>query len=101
MAAHAEYKAPGGKLVVVDVTVTGGEIASVEVSGDFFLEPPEALDDIAAALVGMPEDAGVDAMTQAIAGRLRPGAELIGFSPAAVAVAVGRALERDTPRERL
>ncbi len=101
MAAHAEYKAPGGKLVVVDVDVAGGLIQRVELSGDFFLEPPEALEDIVAALEGHPADADVAELSEAIHERLQEGVEFIGFSPEAVAVAVCRALEQDTPRERL
>lgn len=86
---------------MVDVAVASGRIASAAVSGDFFLEPPEALDDIVTALVGMPADAGVAALTRAVEDGLRDGAELIGFSPEAVATAVHRALAGDSPRERL
>jgi lipoate-protein ligase A len=49
---HGEYKTPSGKLVVVDFGVEGGRISNVVVSGDFFLEPPEALADIVRALEG-------------------------------------------------
>ena len=49
-AAHGEYKVPGGKLVVVDLGVAEGRMTGVQVSGDFFLEPATALDDINAAL---------------------------------------------------
>lgn len=101
MAAHAEYKAPGGKLVVVDVEVSGDTIARVELSGDFFLEPPEALDDIVAALAGQSIDSDVAELSEVIHERLGEGVEFIGFSPEAVAIAVCRALEADTPRERL
>ena len=43
---HGEYKVPGGKLVVADVEVRDGRLADVRISGDFFLEPPEALEAI-------------------------------------------------------
>ena len=43
---HAEYKVPGGKLVVVDLDVEAGRLANVRLAGDFFLEPDTALDDI-------------------------------------------------------
>jgi hypothetical protein len=42
---HGEYKTPSGKLVVVDFGVEDGSLSNVVVSGDFFLEPPEALAD--------------------------------------------------------
>ena len=48
---HGEYKTPAGKLVVVDFGVEEGRLSNVVVSGDFFLEPPEALADIARATV--------------------------------------------------
>ena len=40
---HGEYKVPGGKLVVADFDVVDGVLAHVSLSGDFFLEPDEAL----------------------------------------------------------
>ena len=43
---HGEYKVPGGKLVVADLEVRDGRLADVRISGDFFLEPPEALEAI-------------------------------------------------------
>jgi lipoate---protein ligase len=89
---HGEYKTPSGKLVVVDCSVRAGRLADVEVSGDFFLEPPEALGDITAALEGL--DAGLGA--DAIAARLRDalGAEvaMVGFGAESVAEAVRRAV---------
>ena len=51
---HGEYKVPGGKLVVADVEVRDGRLADVRISGDFFLEPPEALEAINRGLTGMP-----------------------------------------------
>ena len=57
---RGEYKVPGGKLVAVDLEEVDGRLAGVSVSGDFFLEPDEALGDINAALTGMPVDAGVE-----------------------------------------
>jgi hypothetical protein len=52
---------------------TGG-LATVSVSGDFFLEPDEALEDIDAALVGMSTSAGVNQLAQAITGAPPDGA---------------------------
>jgi len=92
MGMHGEYKVPGGKLVVADLEVSGGRLAGVHVSGDFFLEPPEALDAINAALEGLPAASDETALAEAVAAALPAGAELFGFSPQAVAVAVRRAL---------
>jgi lipoate-protein ligase A len=91
-AMHGEYKVQGGKLVVVDLDVKDGLLANVQVSGDFFLEPAEALDDIRSSLDGLPASATVEDIIASVRGGLRPGAEMIGFSPEAVAIAIRRAL---------
>src|SRR3546814_19748031 len=64
--AHGEYKVPGGKLVVVDLSIVDGRMTAVQVSGDFFLEPACALDAIDAALAGLPADTGVSALPDAV-----------------------------------
>lgn len=89
---HGEYKVPGGKLVVVDLDVANGVLANVRLSGDFFLEPPEALNTINEALCGLPADADESRIAAAVAAALPAEAELFGFSPDAVAVTVRRAL---------
>lgn len=93
---RGEYKVPGGKLVAVDVETEAGRIASAAVSGDFFLDPDEALDDINGALVGMSEVATAEQLAQAISGALGEGVTMIGFTPAAVGIAVRRALGHAT-----
>jgi hypothetical protein len=89
---HGEYKTPSGKLVVVDFGVEDGRFSNVVVSGDFFLEPPEALADIVRAL----EDARADLGEEGFAGRIRDalgeGVEMVGFSPEAIARAAVRGL---------
>ncbi len=92
---HGEYKIPGGKLVVADVAVVDGRLARVQVSGDFFLEPPEALDAIDAALEGLPVGADGETLASAVRGALGPGTRLFGITPEGVAVAVRRALGMD------
>ncbi|WP_458117106.1 lipoate--protein ligase family protein [Arthrobacter sp. D2-10] len=89
---HGEFKVPGGKLVVADTDVVGGKLSGVSINGDFFLEPDEALDDINAALEGLPADTLHGDLASAIRRRIRADAQLFGFSPEAVATAVRRAL---------
>lgn len=89
---HGEYKVPGGKLVVVDFDVVDGKLADFHLAGDFFLEPDSALDDINAAVVGLPETADVAAIAAAVRGALPDGAQLLGLTPEAVGTAVRRAL---------
>lgn len=86
--------------MVADVELADDEIRRVTITGDFFLEPAEALDDIAESLVGAPSMAGEDELSDRIKARLAAGVELIGFSPEAVATAVRRAIDDPTPRER-
>ncbi len=91
---RGEYKTPGGKLVQVEFEVIADRLANVRVTGDFFLEPPEALDVIAAALHGAPVSAEEELLAERVARALAAfgTVELLGFSPHAVARAVRRAL---------
>ncbi|WP_245650110.1 lipoate--protein ligase family protein [Millisia brevis] len=88
---HGEYKVPGGKLVVVDLETEGDRIATARLSGDFFLEPDSALEDINAALTGLSTDAGVEHIVGALNVAVRD-VDLVGFTTEAIAIAVRRAL---------
>ena len=90
---HGEYKTPGGKLVVADLDVLDGKIVGPVISGDFFLEPPEALTQITLALEQLPANSNEEVIAAAIRAAVEPGVEMIGFSPEAVARAVRRAVE--------
>jgi lipoate---protein ligase len=93
---HGEFKVPGGKLVVVDLSVTEGLLADVRLSGDFFLEPDEALPAINSALTGLPVGTDARAIASTVTAALPEGAVLLGFSAEAIATAVRRALQRAT-----
>ena len=93
MQGHGEYKMPGGKLVVADVAIVGGRLAQVAVSGDFFLEPDEALEAINAALAGQGADADADALAALVRAALPAQARMFGISADAVAIAVRRAID--------
>lgn len=93
---RGEYKVPGGKLVAVDLEVQNDRLVDVSVSGDFFLEPEEALLDVNAALTGLSVDASVDQLTSSITGAVGPETAFIGFTPEAVGIAVRRALGKAT-----
>lgn len=88
------YKTPGGKLVAVRFAVVDGRLADVDVHGDFFLYPEEALTAIRASLEGAPAASPADAVQQRIAAAIPEGTEWLGASPAALATAVRRALEQ-------
>jgi lipoate-protein ligase A len=91
---HGEYKVPGGKLVVVDLAVVDGLISDFRLAGDFFLEPDDALEDINAAVNGLPADSDAATIAAAVRSSLPPQAILLGFSPESVAVAVRRSLAK-------
>ena len=93
---HGEYKMPGGKLVVIDLEVHDGRLADVHLSGDFFLEPDSALHIINAALEGQPEHTGEAHLTAAVRDALSADVMMYGLSPEAIAVAVCRALHRES-----
>jgi lipoate-protein ligase A len=90
---RGEYKTPGGKLVAVDFELTDERLSDVMVSGDFFLYPEEAIDGITNALAGLPADSDEGAVARAVQQAIPDGTELLGFSPAAIAIAVRRALD--------
>lgn len=92
---HGEYKMPGGKLIVVDLTVIDGCLAQVQVSGDFFLEPDDALHAIDAALEGQSAQADEHLLAAAVRAQLAPGVMMYGISPEAIAVAVRRAIDEE------
>ena len=89
---HAEYKVPGGKLVVADIEVNAGKISVCRVAGDFFLEPDEALDAINDAIVGLPAASSSEQIAQAVTTALPADAVLMGFSAEALGIVVRRAL---------
>lgn len=77
MHGEASVKVEGGKLVRVETTYSD-VFEDVTITGDFFLEPPEALEDIEAAIEGADVDIGDEKLIERIDG---VGAEMIGFGP--------------------
>lgn len=90
---HGEYKTPGGKLVIVDFDVTDGQIHNMQINGDFFLEPAEALGALNDSLENVDTGASEQQLAERIAAAVPEGAQLIGFDPAGIAIAIRRALE--------
>ncbi|MDN5719486.1 MAG: lipoate--protein ligase family protein [Corynebacterium sp.] len=92
---HGEYKVPGGKLIVVDLEVSGGSpgtLSGVRIAGDFFLEPDEALDRMTGALEGAPADLSASQVSERVQASLREDDVLFGITADGVGVAVRRAL---------
>jgi len=89
MEATGSVKVPDGKLVRVTATYEE-TIETVRITGDFFLEPPEARADLEAAIQGLSADASEGEIAAAVE---TVDAELIGFGPADLAAATREALE--------
>lgn len=95
MRMHGEYKVPEGKLVVIDLEIVEGRLCRVELSGDFFLLPEDAIWRLTEAVEGAPAELS----EEELAGRVRQaaqGVELIGITPEGVARAVTRAIAGGT-----
>jgi lipoate-protein ligase A len=87
-----EYKVPGGKLIVVEADERDGRLVEVRVSGDFFLEPDEALEAMTSAIEGLPIDADAGAIARRVRDALPDDVVMLGVHPEAVATAVRRAI---------
>ena len=90
------FKTPGGKLVAVDFDVADGKLTDVQVHGDFFLQPDEALAAIAKSLEGAPAELSAEGLSQCIAAAIPDGVEWHGSSPDALAQAVRRGLDAES-----
>ncbi len=51
---NADYKVAGGKLLRVRLHVVEGVIQAITLTGDFFMHPEEAIEDLEARLTGVP-----------------------------------------------
>lgn len=89
MHGESSVKVPGGKLVRAAVTYEA-HVQSVEIRGDFFLEPPEALEALERAVEGLPRDAPHAEFATAVGA---VDATLVGFDADDVATAVREAME--------
>jgi lipoate-protein ligase A len=83
-----KYKVPGGKLLIVKAA-WDGRFTKVEILGDFFIYPEEALGGIEALLVGT----RIDTDTAMLSARIRRFVEknnvtLVGLDPDAIATGV-------------
>lgn len=72
---EASRKVEDGKLVNIALEASDN-IEEIEICGDFFIEPPQALESLENCLEGMPVDAEREEYSQALS---RIDADLIGF----------------------
>jgi len=88
MEGTASRKVPDGKLVTVSVTYDDA-FEDVAIRGDFFLEPPAALEEVEAAVEGLPTDSD---RTQLVTAIQSVDAQLIGFDADDLAIALQEAV---------
>ena len=97
---HFELKVPGGKLLVVDLDIDADStVIAAKVSGDFFLEPEEAYEALAPALVGTTTTTSteeIQSRLDATLARIDSPVALHGFDTHHLAVTVRRALSGGT-----
>jgi lipoate-protein ligase A len=85
-------KVPGGKMIRIDVVFTKS-LEKVSITGDFFLFPEDALDEVEAALRGVDLPLDPETITATIEEILRSHkAELIGVSPLEITATLQEAL---------
>ena len=77
---RVEFKVPGGKLIAAEAEAEGGRIVRVKITGDFFMHPEEAIEELEDSLTGVPMDEWSleEAVNGFFGGR---SIELIGVSP--------------------
>ena len=87
----AIYKVPGGKLLKVDLGVRDGRIAELRITGDFFIHPEEAIEELEERLLGQRAE-GKD-IEECINRLLETGVEMIGVSAADIVASILSARE--------
>ncbi|MFB6145433.1 MAG: lipoate--protein ligase family protein [Candidatus Nanohaloarchaea archaeon] len=91
MKGKSSVKVLNGKLVKAEVEVEDDELKDVDIRGDFFIEPPEALEEMEKALEGLPENVEKEDIIEKI-DQLE--GKMIGFSAEDVAEAVTGAVKK-------
>ncbi len=79
----ADYKVPGGKLLRVRLTLDESQsppvVDSLTLTGDFFMHPEDAIDDLEARLIGTPLRA--DDLQRAAEGFFDTDVQVVGAQP--------------------
>ncbi len=91
MHGEASRKVPDGKLVNVEVDYSD-RFENVDIRGDFFIEPPNALEIIESKIEGLSADAGKEEVLEELS---VVDADLIGFSREVIVDVLFEAQGRD------
>ena len=77
---RVEFKVPGGKLIAAEAEAEGGRIVRVKITGDFFMHPEEAIEELEGSLTGVSADEkSLEKAMNSFFGKRS--IELIGVSP--------------------
>jgi hypothetical protein len=89
-----EYKVTGGKLLSAETSTENSRITSVKITGDFFMHPEEAIEELENLIRGL----STTKTEETIMGffEARP-VELIGVSPKDFVHVLNMSLKADTP----
>jgi lipoate-protein ligase A len=90
MALEASQKVPDGKMVEIELETGSAKVKQARIRGDFFLEPPEKLEELEARIEGLETDTGKEKIVEELE---TVEADMIGFSPEDVAEAFQKAVK--------
>ncbi|MEM2942614.1 MAG: lipoate protein ligase C-terminal domain-containing protein [Candidatus Bathyarchaeia archaeon] len=91
---RSEIKIPGGKLIRVECTVEKKILLGVVVTGDFFLHPEEAIQELERDLTGLRAEPEI--IRSHVMEFFRKGYEIVGATPEDFAKAVVEAASKAT-----
>lgn len=90
MTLEASRKVPDGKMVEIHLEIQDSEVSEAKIRGDFFLEPPEKLEELEGRLEGLETNAGKEKIIEQLE---EVEADLIGFSREDIAEAFREAIK--------
>lgn len=88
----ASVKIEGGKMVNLELEINNEKIKEVKIRGDFFLEPPEKLEELENRIEGLKTGATAEEVREELKD---VEADLIGFSHEDIGEAFRKALDGD------
>ncbi|QGA80902.1 lipoate protein ligase C-terminal domain-containing protein [Candidatus Nanohalobium constans] len=88
----ASHKVEDGKMVKIQLEINDETVEGVQIRGDFFLEPPEKLEELEKQLEGLKQDSTIEEVAEKAK---NVEADLIGFTHEDIGKAFRKALEGD------
>ena len=88
----ASQKVEDGKMVKIGLEVNEEKVEGVEIRGDFFLQPPEKLEEVEKKIEGLKIDSTAKEVKDSLS---ELDAEMIGFSPEDIGKAFRKAVDSE------